>query len=132
MLRPLFRFGYFYVIVEHSVLSFFPTVTTPSCFSFWSHYDYGYVKGDVQVSRSIKLIARDESGNQTYDTLQPQLKIPNHKILKVSLLSLKGRVMQLYNNKYMIASTQITSTEIFAFIVVLVFKLLRRKVLFRQ
>ena len=30
----------------------------------------------------------------------------------------------------MIASTQITSTEIFAFIAVLVFKLLNRKVLF--
>ena len=30
----------------------------------------------------------------------------------------------------MIASTQITNTEIFAFVAVLVFKLLRRKVLF--
>ena len=30
----------------------------------------------------------------------------------------------------MIASTQITNTEIFAFVVVLVFKLLNRKVLF--
>ena len=33
-------------------------------------------------------------------------------------------------NKYMIASTQITNTEISAFIAVLVFKLLSRKVLF--
>ena len=33
-------------------------------------------------------------------------------------------------NKYMIASTQITNTEIFAFISVLVWKLLSRKVLF--
>ena len=31
---------------------------------------------------------------------------------------------KLYNNKYMITSTQITSTDIFAFIAVLVFKLL--------
>ena len=38
--------------------------------------------------------------------------------------------MQIYNNKYMIASTQITNTEIFAFIAVLVFKLLSREVLF--
>ena len=37
---------------------------------------------------------------------------------------------KLYNNKYMIASTQIMSTEAFAFIAVLVFKLLSRKVLF--
>ena len=35
----------------------------------------------------------------------------------------------MYNNKYMIASTQITNTDIFAFIAVLVFKLLSRKVL---
>ena len=38
--------------------------------------------------------------------------------------------MKLYNKKYMIVSTQIRSTEIFAFIVVLGFKLLSRKVLF--
>ena len=43
---------------------------------------------------------------------------------------LKGTVIaKLYNNKYMIASTQI-STEIFAFIAVVAFKLLSRKVLF--
>ena len=37
---------------------------------------------------------------------------------------------KLYNNKYMIASTQITMTEIFAFIAVLLVKLLSHKVLF--
>ena len=37
---------------------------------------------------------------------------------------------KLYNNKYMIASTQIRNTEIFAFIAVLAFKLLTCKVLF--
>ena len=37
---------------------------------------------------------------------------------------------KLYNNKYMIASTQITNTEIFAFIAVLVFDLLTRKAFF--
>ena len=43
---------------------------------------------------------------------------------------LKLQSWKLYNNKYMIASTQITNTEIFAFVAVLVFKLLSRKVLF--
>ena len=43
---------------------------------------------------------------------------------------LKVQSCKLYNNKYMIASTQITNTEIFAFIAVLVFKLFSRKVLF--
>ena len=38
--------------------------------------------------------------------------------------------MKVYYNKYMIALTQITNTNIFAFIAVLVFKLLGRKVLF--
>ena len=37
---------------------------------------------------------------------------------------------KLYNNKYTIASIQMTSNEILAFITVLVFKLLNRKVLF--
>ena len=43
---------------------------------------------------------------------------------------LKVQSCKLYNNKYMIASTQIRDTEIFAFIAVLVFKLFNRKVLF--
>ena len=38
--------------------------------------------------------------------------------------------MKVYYNKYMIALTQITNTIIFAFIAVVVFKLLGRKVLF--
>ena len=41
----------------------------------------------------------------------------------------KGAIMKSYN-KYMIASTQITNTENFAIIAVLVFKLFSRKVLF--
>ena len=36
--------------------------------------------------------------------------------------------MKLYNNKYMIVSTQITNTENFAFIAILVFNLLSCKV----
>ena len=45
-------------------------------------------------------------------------------------LSLKVHSCKLCNNKYMIASTQITTTEVFAFIAVVVFDLLSRKVLF--
>ena len=43
---------------------------------------------------------------------------------------LKVQSCKLYSSKYMIALTQITNTEIFAFIAVLVFKILSRKVLF--
>ena len=53
------------------------------------------------------------------------------KKIEISVISLlKGTVMQIYNNKYMIASTQITNTESFAFIAV--FKLLSSKVLFKN
>ena len=44
--------------------------------------------------------------------------------------SFKVQSYKLYNSKYMIASTQITNTEIFAFVAGLVFKLLSRKVFF--
>ena len=37
---------------------------------------------------------------------------------------------KLYNNKYMIASTQITNTEFFTYIAALAFKLLSCEVLF--
>ena len=43
---------------------------------------------------------------------------------------LKVQLCKLYNSKYMVASTQIINTEVFAFIAVLVFKLLSHKVLF--
>ena len=43
---------------------------------------------------------------------------------------LKVQSCKLCNIKYMIASTRITNAEIFAFMAVLVFKLLSRKILF--
>ena len=48
----------------------------------------------------------------------------------LKIIPLKVQSCKLYNNKYMIVSTQITNTEIFAFIAAPVFKLLSRKVLF--
>ena len=43
---------------------------------------------------------------------------------------LKVQSWKLLNNKYMIASTQLTITEIFPFVADLVFKLLSHEVLF--
>ena len=43
---------------------------------------------------------------------------------------LKVQSYKIYNNKYVIASQQVKNTEVFAFIAVLVFKLLNRKLLF--
>ena len=42
-------------------------------------------------------------------------------------MKLKVQSWKLYNDKYMIASTQIINAEVFAFIAGLVFKLLSRK-----
>ena len=50
--------------------------------------------------------------------------------MRTYVFELKVQSCKLYDNKYMIASTQITNTEIFTFIASLVFKLLSRKVLF--
>ena len=44
--------------------------------------------------------------------------------------TIKVQSCKLYNNHYIMPSTQITNTVIFAFIAILVFKLLSYKVLF--
>ena len=44
---------------------------------------------------------------------------------------LKLQSCKLYNNKYLIVSTQITNTDIFAFIAAVDFKLMSRKKLFK-
>ena len=55
----------------------------------------------------------------------------NYGILIKKRFLLKVESFKLYN-KYMIASTQIPNTKMFAFIALLVLKLLSRKVLFRN
>ena len=63
-------------------------------------------------------------------SLDPSKAIdPNSIPIKILKL-LKVQSCKLYNNKYMIASTQITNTEILALIAVPVFKLLSRNFLF--
>ena len=47
-----------------------------------------------------------------------------------NFINLKVQSYKLYNSKYVIASMQIRNTEIFAFIAVVVFMLLGRKVFF--
>ena len=49
--------------------------------------------------------------------------------LLINYLNLKVQSCKLYSDKYMMVSTQITNTEVFAFIAVLVFKLLSPKFL---
>ena len=48
----------------------------------------------------------------------------------LKILILKVQSCKLHYNNYMIGLTQITNTEIFTFMAVLVFKLLSRQVLF--
>ena len=56
--------------------------------------------------------------------------ICSHQNDLIDMKTKKVLSCKLYNNQYIIASTQITSTVIFAFIAILVFKLLSYKVLF--
>ena len=58
--------------------------------------------------------------------------VERHSINSIDLWirNLKVLSCKFYNNKYMVASTQITNTKIFVFIAVLVSKLLSRKVFF--
>ena len=58
------------------------------------------------------------------------LKVYSNNVTFVLHLLLKVQSYKLDDDKYMIASTQVTDTEMFAFIAVLVFKLLSHKVLF--
>ena len=52
------------------------------------------------------------------------------RTLQLRPQNLKVQSCKLYNNKYVIALTQITNTDVFGFMAVLVFKLLSRKILF--
>ena len=60
----------------------------------------------------------------------PGLGFPGLRAQGLGVSVLKVQSCKLYNNKYMIALTQIANTEIYAFITILVFKLLSCKVLF--
>ena len=60
----------------------------------------------------------------TYESAKPG------KLFKFFYAMLKVQSCKLYNNKYIIASIQITNTGIFQFLAVLVFTLLSRKALF--
>ena len=72
--------------------------------------------------------------NEHTDTQTSMVRVCSFCFLKnftiLPVLRLKVQSCKLYSNKYMIGSTQMTITEIFAFITVLVFKLLSHKVLF--
>ena len=65
-----------------------------------------------------------EKGSTPYNLFRNLINVAHKKS------ELKAQSWKLYNNKYVIASIQITNTEIFTFIAVLVFKLLSRKILF--
>ena len=60
------------------------------------------------------------------------LQVSSFSKLKVSTFYaiLKVQLFRIYNTKYMIASTQITNTEVLIFIAVLVYTSLSRRVLF--
>ena len=68
--------------------------------------------------------------NEQWNTYTTISKILIYQRKYLDIMNLKVPSYKLYNNKYMIASIQITNTEIFEFISVLVLKLLSRNGLF--
>ena len=66
----------------------------------------------------------------SYSNYKGQIESRSANSQQYLTTSLKAQSCKLYNNKYVIPPKQITNTEIFTFIPVLVFKLLSRKVLF--
>ena len=82
---------------------------------------------------SLALIAKTSKPLENFILKSNTKKAIALKYLRLNcsdITQVKGTVMQIIYNKYMIVSTQITNTEIFAFIAALIFKLLSRKVLF--
>ena len=68
--------------------------------------------------------------NEQWNTYTTISKILIYQRKYLDIMNLKVPSYKLYNNKYMIASIQITNTEIFELISVLVLKLLSRNGLF--
>ena len=90
--------------------------------------------GNPSVLNDCESVLKDERVRKSlYKLLWEYWRFAKVYICNISILTkvlhLKVQSWKLYNLKYMITSTQITNTEIFVFIAVLVFKLLNRKVL---
>ena len=83
---------------------------------------------EVSISCLILPSENVEDVEDVGDTFPGKISSGSSQIIENRLLKVQSR--KLHNNKYMIVSPQITNAEIFAFISVLVFKLLGRKVLF--
>ena len=89
----------------------------------WSRYLIFVLSFKLQLGlRRIQYLTR-RVADISLDTSTSSIKF------QTAIYILKVQLCTLYNNKYMIVSTQITNNEIFAFIVVLLFKLLTLKVL---
>ena len=105
------------IVKQHSSLSII-------VFLNWSRYLIFVLSFKLQLGlRRIQYLTT-RVADLSLDTSTSSIKF------QTSIYILKVQLCKLYNNKYMIFSTQITNTEIFAFIAVLLFKLLTRKVLF--
>ena len=99
---------------------------------FWStskpYFSNEHAKGyaDILLIENNKILLDNRKVANVFNQSLKPLTYLNGQMNR----NLKVQSCKLYGNKNMIASTQITNTEIFAFITVLVFKLLGRKVLF--
>ena len=124
-------FEYFWIVFMYLLESF----RSYSCSFYVHHKDFECWKERVKSVRirsfSDPLFPAFGLSTERYK-VSKQLSISaiSSINIKTEVVTLKGQPCKLCNNKHMIASTQITNSEIFAFIAVLVFKLLSHKGLF--
>ena len=98
----------------------------------WYHTPFGIIR-HFNSELATKIICSKFSVEElilasTNFYMKPRILLKANALDKI--FRLKEQSCISYNNKYIIASTQIANTEIFAFIAVQVFKLLSRKILF--
>ena len=99
-----------------------------SCYCEETQNSFKITKAEIDINQYCACKCNYFSHVKDIDrTLEICFSTPKTKDI---LQFLKVQSCKLHNNKYMIASIQITNTEIFAFIAVLVFELLSCKILF--
>ena len=111
----------FFILISFLFEDFFKASKEQETINKW------YMKFDILASQ--KYSAASNSKEVSGDKIFPEL---NFSPKWTKPVTLKLQSCKLCNSKYMIASIQITTTEIFAFIAVVVFNSLIRKSLFKK
>ena len=94
----------------------------------WSKYGHNPMQNSYKSQAKSFICSKINLGHKSSDVKIEQIALQLWRFMWIIAV----HSCELYNNKYMIASAQITGTEFFPFIAVLVFKLLSRKVFLKN